>query len=182
MFNRLLKLFLGWYIIQQLKGAITESAPSWADGILLFIAHVIQHQMKPVLAGMDYTKLPRYATKPMFGILSFFLLGCGLAVWFVPLYMMFIEVLLVGWDTSALSSHFQLLLHALPKGSFFVAPALYARLRLPQLEEWADSIWGPSSQSYIDFCNRQIFILKVGAVYSIAFPTLFLVLGKLYEL
>lgn len=178
--ERIFKLFLEWYLVQQLKESIAEFIPSWAEDVALFVELLIQHQLKPALARIDCKNLSHYATKPVLRFLTSLMLGAGLLVWSIPLYIMFANVLLVGWDAVAISSYYEFLSYSISAGFFFVAPALIAKLRMPQLEQWADSVWGPSSQKDIGFCNRQLLILKVGTVFSFACPTFVLVIGRFY--
>ena len=156
----------------QLKESITESIPSWAEVIELLIEFLILHQLKPALARTDFTNLPKSATKPMVGFLASFALGIGLVVWSIPLYMIFIHLLLSGWDVEAIPNHYENLSYAIRAGSWFVVPALLAKLRMPQLEHWADSVWGVSSQKDIDFYNHRLSTLKVGVVFSFAFSAI----------
>ena len=131
MIKRILKLLLEWYLIQQLKESITESIPSWAEVIASFFELLIQHQLKSALARIGCTKLPQYATKPMFRFLSTIMLGAGLLAWFVPLYIIFANALISEWDVVAISAQSESLSLATRMGSFFVAPALIAKLRCP---------------------------------------------------
>ena len=167
--RRMFRLFLEWYLFQQLKETITESIPSWAVIIFVLIEFLIQHQLKPALARIDFTDLHKYSTKPMFGFLVPVFLGGSLIVLFIPFYMIFLTVFFAGWDTSIVSSHFDNMSPVIGIATSVVIVAILARLKMPQLEQWADSVWEASSQKDIDFCNHQLFTLKVGVVFSIVF-------------
>ena len=180
MIRRVLKLLLEWYLFQQLKETITESKPFWVAVFVLLTEFLIQHQLKPALARVDCTNLPKFATKPMFGFLVPFFLGASLLVLFIPFYLMLITVFIAGWDGEFVFNHFEKLSPVIGIGSPIVILAFLARLRMPQMEQWADSVWGISSQRDIDFYNRQLFALKVGVVFSIAFSIMLLMFVGFY--
>ena len=169
MIKRILRLILERYLIQLLIEKITESISSWAVIVCVLIELFIQHQLQPAIARIDFTNFPKYATKPMFGFLVPVFLGGSLFLLFLPIYMIFLTAFYAGWDTAFVSSQFRNMLPMIDKIAFVVIFAIFARLRMPQLEQWADSIWGASCQKDIDFCNRQLFTLKVGVVFSFAF-------------
>ena len=116
----------------------------------------------------------------MFGFLVPFFLGASLLVLFIPFYLMLITVFIAGWDGEFVFNHFEKLSPVIGIGSPIVILAFLARLRMPQMEQWADSVWGISSQRDIDFYNRQLFALKVGVVFSIAFSIMLLMFVGFY--
>ena len=180
MIRRVLKLFLEWYLFQQLKETITESKPFWVAVFVLLMEFLFQHQLKPALARVDCTNLPKFATKPMFGFLVPFFLGASLFVLFIPFYLMFITVLIAGWDAENVFNHVEKLSPVIGIGSPIVILAFLARLRMPQMEQWADSVWGISSQRDIDFCNHKLSTLRVGVVLLIAFSIIPLMFAVSY--
>lgn len=141
----------------------------------MLIELLIQDQLQPALARIDYTNLPKHATKPMLSFLISVFLGRSLFLLFLPLYIILIVSSFIGWDTEIAPSQFKDMSAMIDMITFVVIPEIIARSRMRQLEQRADSVWGVSSQKDIDFCNHQFFTLKVGVVYLIAFSAIPLV-------
>jgi len=180
MLKRILKLITEWIATQNLTGLIADHLSLEDSSLLEFFIFLARNLvLLPCLKVTEHMFIrigqsmsPHKFTKPMFKVLFAFAWYMLAPIWIIPIYATLSEMVYMKREIDTffflLNDYSLILLIAL---SCTTVLFLLDRKR-PPLEEWADQKWGKSSQSYLDFCDRSISMLKFGLMFSISFSSI----------
>ena len=174
-----------WFATHNLTGLIAEELSLENYDLLdLFVFVTLNlilrpclNRMQHFLIGIGQAMSPQHFTKPMFRVLIAFAWFMVAPMWIFPIYITLAETIYVKQEIDIFSYLFNNFSFIFLVASSCTTILFLIERKKPVLEEWADIKWGKSSQSYLEFCDRSISILKMGLVFSISFSSIPLIVA-----
>lgn len=185
MLRRLLTLISEWFATQNLTELIAENLSLKNYNLLeLFVFLTLNLILYPCLKRMQHLLVrigqamsPQFFTKPMFRLLVPFAWYMVATIWLIPIYITLAKIIYTKQEIDIFSYLFDNFSFIFLIASSWTTILFLIERKKPVLEEWADLKWRKSSQSYLDFCDRIISMLKMGLVFSITFPSILLIVA-----
>ena len=185
MLRRLLTLISEWFATQNLTELIAEKLSLENYNLLeLFVFLTLNLILYPCLKRTQHLLVrigqamsPQLFTKPMFRVLVPFAWYMVAPIWLIPIYITLAEMIYMKQEIDIFSYLFNNFSVVFLIASSYTTILFLVERKKPVLEEWADLKWGKSSQSYLDFCDRRVSMLKMGLVFSISFSSIPLIVA-----